>query len=122
MAPDAGPCILVVEDDASILRVLRRALEREGYRVFTVRDGQEGLELIEQCQPRVVLSDIRMPRMDGYEFARSVHTRFSNHRPKVILMTAFEYQPIGDADLLIRKPFDLPQLLDTVKRLLHEDS
>ena len=110
--------ILIADDDLSIARFLQRALEAEGYNVLTARDGREALELAEQHQPDLVLSDIRMPRMDGYGLLRALTERDSAWRPKVILTSAYESPPVDSADAFIPKPFDLTDLLNTVNDLL----
>src|SRR5262245_49363483 len=70
--PDPPPTILVVDDVATVLKATARMLELEGYRVLTARDGIEALEVLERTPVHAVLSDLRMPRMDGDALAAEV--------------------------------------------------
>lgn len=70
-----APLVLVVDDALTVRRVLQRLLQREGYRVALANDGVHALQLLEQQRPLMVLSDIEMPRMDGFELARSIRAR-----------------------------------------------
>jgi chemosensory pili system protein ChpA (sensor histidine kinase/response regulator) len=63
--------VLVVDDSLTVRRVTQRLLQREGYRVVTAKDGLDALERIGEERPQVILSDIEMPRMDGFDFVRN---------------------------------------------------
>jgi signal transduction histidine kinase len=67
--------ILVVEDDPAILEILEEMLQNAGFQVLTARHGQEGLAALEKTRPHLVLSDISMPKMDGYRFYEAVRAR-----------------------------------------------
>lgn len=75
-APAAGsagvPLVLVVDDSITVRRVTQRLLQREGYRVALASDGLQALERLQQERPALVLSDIEMPRMDGFDLARNI--------------------------------------------------
>ncbi len=71
-APKQAPLVLVVDDSLTVRRVTQRLLTREGYRVTTAKDGLDALEKLAEETPVVVLSDIEMPRMDGFDLARNV--------------------------------------------------
>lgn len=66
------PLVLVVDDSITVRRVTQRLLQREGYRVALAADGLQGLERLQTERPAVVLSDIEMPRMDGFDFVRNI--------------------------------------------------
>jgi chemosensory pili system protein ChpA (sensor histidine kinase/response regulator) len=66
------PLVLVVDDSITVRRVTQRLLQREGYRVALAADGLQGLERLQSERPAVVLSDIEMPRMDGFDFVRNI--------------------------------------------------
>ena len=66
------PLVLVVDDSITVRRVTQRLLQREGYRVALAADGLQALERLQQERPAVVLSDIEMPRMDGFDLARNI--------------------------------------------------
>jgi chemosensory pili system protein ChpA (sensor histidine kinase/response regulator) len=71
-APSQAPLVLVVDDSLTVRRVTQRLLSREGYRVVTAKDGLDALEKLAEETPLVVLSDIEMPRMDGFDLARNL--------------------------------------------------
>ena len=68
----AVPMVLVVDDSLTVRRVTQRLLVREGYRVVTAKDGLDALERLAEERPAVLLSDIEMPRMDGFDLVRNV--------------------------------------------------
>jgi CheY-like chemotaxis protein len=70
--PQRAPLVLVVDDSLTVRRVTQRLLVREGYRVATAKDGMEALERLADERPVVLLSDIEMPRMDGFDLLRNV--------------------------------------------------
>lgn len=93
-------------------------LEDEGYRLLTASDGREGLELVQKSKPDVILLDMKMPVMDGWEFARRYRAQVADRAP-IIVMTAAEdprkrAEEIGAAGWL-GKPVDLDVLYRTVK-------
>jgi two-component system, chemotaxis family, chemotaxis protein CheY len=112
--------ILVVEDDPFILETVTDVLQFEGYRVETAMNGLEGLAVIERVRPSLVLLDMRMPIMNGWDFARALMER--GIRLPILVMTAAQdanrwASEIG-ADGYIAKPFHLTDLLDAVEGLL----
>ena len=90
-----------------------------GYNVSTAKNGSEGLQIAEEIGPSVVLLDLRMPVLDGWEFARLARER--HYKAKIIVMTAgtdAEHQAeIVGADGVLPKPFGVDQLLEVVTRL-----
>jgi len=111
-----GP-ILVVEDDPDILATVTDILEFEGYPVERAMNGAEGLQVIERVRPRLVLLDMRMPVLDGWDFARILKER--NIELPILVMTAAQdarrwAQEIG-AQGYVAKPFDLSDLLAAVE-------
>ena len=114
----ANEKILVVDDDANICELLRLYLTKEGYQVTTAGDGEEGLEKFNQIKPDMVLLDVMMPRMDGWEVCRRIRAR---SRVPVIMLTAKgeeedELQGFSlGADEYIMKPFSLKILLARIE-------
>ena len=113
----SGP-ILIVEDDPEILGTVADILEFEGYEVERASNGLEALRIIEQVRPRLVLLDMRMPVLDGWDFAKALEQR--NIYVPILVMTAAAdarrwAQEIGAAGYLA-KPFDLSDLLSVVAR------
>ena len=120
-ASDAG--VLIVEDDEPTRSVLRRALEKEGWRVSEAENGRVGLERLDAERPALVLLDLMMPELDGFGFLDGVRARQFERAPSVVVITAKE---LTDADRLrlngavrdvIEKgASDLDGLLDEVRR------
>jgi two-component system, chemotaxis family, chemotaxis protein CheY len=109
--------VLVVDDDPDILDALSEILEVEGYEVQRARNGREALERLEQMLPDVVLLDLMMPVMDGWEFARNLSPAA---RPPIIVLSAdrnvsTRAREIGALEWLA-KPFELSDLLAAVRR------
>lgn len=116
--------ILVCDDDPAILRVLEVNLEFEGYDVLTAGHGERAIELARSERPDLVILDIMMPRLDGYETCRRLKAAEETKHIPVVFLTA--RAPIGeafkdDADLaegFLTKPFDPAELLEVVGRLV----
>src|SRR5437867_348278 len=111
-----GP-VLVVDDDEDILYSIDMALSDEGYEVLTASDGAEALTVVQQHRPRVILLDMRMPVMDGWQFARAYRRRPGPHAPIVVVTAAREAAEraaeIG-AEGVLPKPFRIEELLQMV--------
>jgi CheY-like chemotaxis protein len=115
--------VLVVDDDPDILEALSEILEAEGFEILRARNGKEALEKLEKQPPQLILLDLMMPVMDGFEFAQ----RMRQQRPEVanipfIVLSAdrnvgSKAQEIGAVGFLA-KPFELNDLLDMVRRSL----
>jgi len=108
--------VLVVDDDPDILDALAEILETEGYEVQRARNGREALQRLEQGLPDLILLDLMMPVMDGWEFARSLAPEA---RPPIIVLSAdrnvsAKAQEIGARGWL-SKPFELSDLLGAVR-------
>jgi CheY-like chemotaxis protein len=117
------PKILLVDDNQDGLLVRRSLLEELGYGVAVARNGEEGLKLFESARFDVVVTDYRMPRMNGAELIRRIRTLNPNAR--IILLSGF-VEPLGlteentGADLVIAKSSNEPaHLTRGVKRLLN---
>lgn len=115
--------ILLVDDDAEIIESMRYALESRGYAVRVARNGNQGLAMIEEQQPDLMILDMMMPKRSGF----LVLERMRRKEPtgvKVIMVTANEggrhkaYAEMLGVDDYIRKPFSMDRLLDSVASLL----
>jgi chemosensory pili system protein ChpA (sensor histidine kinase/response regulator) len=71
-AVNTTPSVLVVDDSLTMRKVLGRLLERENYKVTTAKDGMDALQILQELQPDIILTDIEMPRMDGFELVRNI--------------------------------------------------
>ena len=116
--------VLVVDDRPSIVQALRMRLEGEGHEVIEALDGPRALELVEEEQPDLVLLDVMMPDMDGYEVCRRIKGRPDADFVPVIMVTArTETEAIvagieAGADEYVTKPFEPLELLARVKSML----
>lgn len=88
LAANAVPLVLVVDDSITVRRVTQRLLQREGYRVILAADGLQALEKLQQERPTVVLSDIEMPRMDGFDLVRNIRSDARLSDLPVIMITS----------------------------------
>lgn len=114
-----GP-ILIVDDDAAIRYSLSEILEMEGYPVSTAADGTAALRQVEAVRPALLLLDMRMPGLSGWDVASALRQR--NIAVPILVMTAAQdarhwAEQIG-ANGYLAKPFDLDDLLESVARLL----
>jgi CheY-like chemotaxis protein len=87
-APDGGGHALVVDDDESIRALFRRALDEDGWSVAEAANGAEALERVSACRPNIVLLDLMMPVMDGFEFLLEFRKAIENAKIPVIVVTA----------------------------------
>ena len=111
--------VLVVDDEVSIREFVELFLTGEGYQVTTAGHGADALEAAERWQPAVILLDMRMPVMDGWEFARAYRGRPGPHAPIVVVTAARDAAESAgqiQADGYLAKPFDLEALLALVGR------
>ncbi len=114
--------ILITEDEESLRRFVARALRLDGHETFEAGDGAEGLERLDEGSYDLLLSDIRMPVMDGIELAHQASARFPEM--KILLMTGYAEQRERADDLaskivdVVPKPFALPEIRKAVARAL----
>ncbi|MBI3004548.1 MAG: response regulator [Ignavibacteriales bacterium] len=114
--------ILVVDDEDALRTVLSAELEGEGYQVGTAADGQEAINILGKSAFDLILLDIKMPNVDGFEVLKFVKEK--HPKTKVIMLTGFadlknaiESKKLGAEDF-VSKPYDLVDLLTTVERVL----
>jgi len=116
-----GGTVLVVEDEPSISQLVRTYLIREGYRVVCVRSGGEALAEVDRSGPRLVVLDIGLPDMDGFEVCRRIRARSA---VPIVMLTARDEEPdrvVGfevGADDYVPKPFSPRELVARVKAIL----
>lgn len=116
--------ILVVDDDPAILLSISDYLQGSGYSVINAENGQEALSLVKEYRPHLVITDIIMPQMDGYELVRLIREQTFFRLLPVILLTSrtkteekiFGYQ--AGCDVYLSKPFELAELGAVVRNLL----
>jgi CheY-like chemotaxis protein len=113
--------ILVVDDDGGLQETLAMPLEGEGCAMLVARDGAEALARLEAARPSVILFDVMMPRMNGYELSEGLTRRGPRPAIRVMVLTADgrarqKAEQIG-ADSYLSNPFDIPDLLAKLERL-----
>lgn len=114
--------ILVIDDDEKITALLRRSLQFEGYKVATAGDGEHGLALAYKDRPDLVILDLMLPKIDGYQVCRDLRAKY----PKIPILMLTAKDEVSDrvkgltlgADDYLVKPFALEELLARIKALL----
>ncbi len=115
------PSILIVDDNRALVLGAERILQKEGYRVLTAFDGMEGLHKALSEKPDLILLDIIMPRLDGFQVLNSV--RKHSNVPVIMFTGVYDYIESADvtalgADACIRKPFLIQDLMDWIQAKL----
>ena len=127
---DSGRTILIVDDDTSIQELLRIILTKNGYTVHQAADGEEAIHKYIEVEPDLVISDISMPKGDGFNVAIIIRNREKEGpRIPILLISAFyddhanvENAQRCGADAFLPKPFTQKQLLEAVEGLLENDN
>jgi len=119
-----APVVMVVDDSLTVRKITGRLLEREGFQVVTAKDGVDGLQHLQEVKPDVMLVDIEMPRMDGFEFTRNVRAHADTRDIPIIMITsrtadkhrnyAFE---LG-VNVFLGKPYQEDELLAHIRHFL----
>jgi DNA-binding NarL/FixJ family response regulator len=116
--------LLVVDDEARLLRAVAVTLREEGYEVATARSGVEALVRINEAIPDLVISDIRMPGMDGYKLARALRSNARTALTPIIFLTAKDEREDRitgfrtGVDAYLTKPFDPEELLAVIANII----
>jgi excisionase family DNA binding protein len=118
---EAGPLVLIVDDDDKLREFVRVNLEMEGYTVTEAANADEGLSAVEEQAPDLILLDVMMPGVDGWEMLRRIQERHGVGSIPVIMFSG----KVDEADVVARgaqgfigKPFDPTQLIESTKQLL----
>ena len=116
------PLVMVVDDSITVRRVTQRLLRREGYRVVLASDGLQALERLQEERPALVLSDIEMPRMDGFDLVRNIRADAALHGLPIVMITSRiaakhrEHAMALGANHYLGKPYPEEELLGLVRR------
>ncbi len=111
------PTVLIVDDSLTVRKITGRLLEREGYRVMTAKDGADALEKLLETVPDVILSDIEMPRMDGFDLVRNIRADDRLKNVPVVMITSRladkhrQYAEKIGANHYLGKPYEEDELL-----------
>ena len=116
--------ILIVDDDLTLHRILHNSLEQRGYQVISVGSGKDALARFSQDVPDIIVSDVSMPEMDGFEFCRQLRSQPSGKLIPFIFLSAknelndrVQGHTIG-ADNYLTKPFEMKELLANIEALI----
>ena len=116
--------ILIVDDEAYIRRVLELKLKNKGYKVLTAVNGAEGLEKFNLCHPDVVITDVKMPGMDGRALCEKI-INTNNQKPYLIIVVTCSVSDINMRwinnlrdTLLLEKPFSPSMVLEAIERVV----
>jgi DNA-binding response OmpR family regulator len=124
MTDTAKTRVLIVDDEASIAKVLRKQLEVAGFEVDVAVDGEQGLAKIQGWRPAVVLLDVMLPKLSGYEVCTRVKRDEQLRRIPILMLTAKSQRQDQEAGMtcgaeaFLTKPFQLEELLAKVRGLL----
>lgn len=115
---------LVVDDSLTMRKVLSRVLERDGFEVVTANDGMDAIQKLQQISPAIILTDIEMPRMDGFEFSRYVRDNVQTADTPLIIIssrTAEKHRNVATeigVNAFLGKPVQDDVLIEQVHHLL----
>ena len=119
-----GTKILIADDSATVRHLILKFLDGEGYDVVTTSDSANVVDLIQEINPDLVISDIMMPGMDGYTFVRHIRKENPKESLPVIIMSTKSKESMEDLFLsygisgYLQKPFDKEQLISMIKTVL----
>ena len=121
MSSGTAPTVLVVDDDPDILLTVEQILQSEGYTVLAARNGQEALNRLDRERPGVIILDLMMPVMDGFEFRRRLLDHPASATP--VIVVSADRDLARKAEVLhvngyLAKPFNLDDLLAHVSRFV----
>lgn len=112
------PLVLIADDESNAVMLLTRVLERDGFAVASARDGEEALEKARSLRPDLILMDVQMPKLNGFEVVRQLREETETSRIPIIFVTAAAREPSDvahgfklGADDYIRKPYNYHELL-----------
>jgi len=121
--------IAIIEDDIAIVQMYRMKFEAEGYEVATAANGEQGLELIQQFQPNVVLLDLMMPVMDGLEMLVKMRQQSWGQKLPIIILTNMgeseapqKIHELGVKNFIVKAEMTPKQVAEKVKELLSQSS
>ena len=122
----ADPLVMVVDDSLTVRKITGRMLTREGYEFATAKDGVDALQQLQELKPDLILLDVEMPRMDGFEFARNVRADEATKRIPIIMITSRTADKHRNRALelgvneYMGKPYQEEQLLALIRRYTTE--
>jgi DNA-binding response OmpR family regulator len=118
------PKILIADDSATVRHLINEFLDGEGYKIVTTSDSANVVDLIDEINPDLVISDIMMPGMDGYTFLRHIRKEKTRESLPVIMMSTKKKETMEDLFVsygisgYLQKPFEKEQLVALIKKAL----
>lgn len=114
--------VLIIEDEESAIEVLHYNIKRRGYSVEIARCGEDGLNKIFSSSPDIILLDIKLPDIDGWEILQQMNSRGISETKVIIVSAAAQKSDLERAEaqnvsLYITKPFDLQKLMESIAQL-----
>ena len=109
-------CVLIIDDELDIRQAVAEVLADEGYQVYSAGDGAEGLVQLRAHHPQIVLLDLMMPGMSGWEFRKRQQSDPDLSTIPVVVLSALGRDGAIEANGYLQKPFDLDALLDAVRQ------
>ena len=121
------PLVVLADDDIEIRRILKRTVATLDCDVMEAEDGEQGLELIIEYQPDLVILDVMMPTISGWELCKYIRSKPALEKTPIVMLTAIGKtvnemtSPLYGADAYLDKPFDIEDIVEVVSRLLGLD-
>ncbi|MDO8890804.1 MAG: Hpt domain-containing protein [Sulfurimicrobium sp.] len=125
---DAAPVVMIVDDSLTVRKITSKLLTREGYQVVTAKDGVDALQTLEDVTPQVMLVDIEMPRMDGFELTKNVRGNAKTSHIPIIMITSRtaekhrNYAQELGVNVYLGKPYQEEELLGHIADFIKKDS
>lgn len=120
--------LLIIDDEVQLIQMLQIRLEANDYEIVTANDGVDGVEKVKRENPDLIILDIMMPKMDGYEVCKILKNDPQYSKIPIIFLSARAQEDnmkIGEeksADAFVKKPFETADLLSKIKELLKDSS
>jgi chemosensory pili system protein ChpA (sensor histidine kinase/response regulator) len=124
-AREARSLVMIVDDSLTVRKITSRLLTREGFEVVTAKDGVDALQVLTEHHPDVILLDIEMPRMDGFEFTKTIKGDPKNAHIPIIMITSRTAEKHRNhaadlgVDLYLGKPYQEDELLRHLRDMLN---
>jgi CheY-like chemotaxis protein len=115
--------IMVVDDEKPLLILLKEVLENEGFKVITAESGMECLEKLKKVKPDIIIMDMMMPKMSGYDTIKKIRENPKTKDLKVVILTVSVIEEVSKFQLnkykvldYINKPFDIKEIVEKIKK------
>ena len=117
--------VMVVDDEKPILTLLKEVLEKEGYKVITAESGMECLKKLKTVKPDLIVMDMMMPKMSGYDTIRKIRANSKTKDLRIVILTVSKIEEVSMFELskykvldYINKPFDIKEIVEKLKKYI----